>query len=846
MDKKLLTGLGLGAVALATASTTQVEAAQVTTAPSPTTQTSTTTASSQLTQTVPTQSDVVAAQTNLTDVNNQVATQQGVVESAQQNVTTAQQNVTTAQTNVDSAQQLANQATPTNIASAQQDVTTAQTNVDSAQQAVTTAQQNVTSAQQAVTTQQANVTSAQQAVTTQQGVVDSAQQAVTTAQAALDGTGASTIIATRDQAQANVTSSQQAVTTAQTNLSNAVSSDAARTTAINNATTLVNTANTNLSSAQTELNTAQTVANQTATTLNTANTTLTSAQNVANAINTLVTTQEYIDAMKVYANSMPGTTQYNDAIAKLKQINASVRAMNTYKSNPNDKAVVLTDLNNLDTATRQNLSLFMADLINQIRKQFGTTLATVTPSSLVLSDNVTDIYVSDNWDWNKVSTIGHDLNALNNAGTSLGVSYTGEDLNSWQTQYSSLSLDDLKRLAYESLLDFLYNGQEWLHAESITGLRDTENAWYMGADLSERGDVVSIHVNFNVPSDFGPSSTFNSTALTNPYDSTAILNALAQAQTAYNKANSDNQAAQQLLAQATNTYNTALANLNTAKDNLAKAQALPTLTPDAQKALDQAKAQLASDQQALATAQQAVDMLNADIQVKQANLEQAKSNLAIQQAKLADLNAITQAQLEQLKVVTNAYDGTVVALKTAEGNLTTAKASLLNAQNYLANLKNAPVLLAQAKSELVTAQTELATAQKYYNEQKAILDALLAKQADAQSQFDVVNKAYQDYLAKLAEENRLAKIAKDLEAIQNVGGVPVPILNENGVVVGYVDGKNKATNNTVVPVSYNVTSKVSHGEKLPTTNEKANLLGALGLLISSSSIIGLGLRKKHQ
>ncbi|MCK1258065.1 SEC10/PgrA surface exclusion domain-containing protein [Streptococcus uberis] len=818
MDKKLLTGLGLGAVALATASTTQVEAAQVTTAPSPTTQTSTATASSQPTQTVPTQSDVVAAQTNLTDVNNQVATQQGVVDSAQQAVATAQQNVSTAQTNVNSAQQIADQATPTNIASAQQDVTTAQTNVDSAQQAVTT----------------------------QQGVVDSAQQAVTTAQAALDGTGASTIIATRDQAQANVDSAQQVVTTAQTNLSNAVSSDAARTTAINNATILVNTANTNLSSAQTELNTAQTVANQTATTLNTANTALTSAQNVANAINTLVTTQEYIDAMKVYANSMPGTTQYNDAIAKLKQINASVRAMNTYKSNPNDKAVVLTDLNNLDTATRQDLSLFMADLINQIRKQFGTTLATVTPSSLVLSDNVTDIYVSDNWDWNKVSTIGHDLNALNNAGTSLGVSYIGEDLNSWQTQYSSLSLDDLKRLAYESLLDFLYNGQEWLHAESITGLRDTENAWYMGADLSERGDVVSIHVNFNVPSDFGPSSTFNTTALANPYDSTAILNALAQAQTAYNKANSDNQAAQQLLAQATNTYNTALANLNTAKDNLAKAQALPILTPDAQKALDQAKAQLASDQQTLATAQQAVDVLNADIQVKQANLDQAKSNLAIQQAKLVDLNAITQAQLEQLKVVTNAYDGTVVVLKTAEGNLRTAKAILLNAQNYLANLKNGPVLLAQAQSELAKAQTELATAQKYYNEQKAILDALFAKQADAQSQYDVVNKAYQDYLAKLAEENRLAKIAKDIETIQNMGGVPVPILNENGVVVGYVDGKNKATNNTVVPVSYNVTRKVSHGEKLLTTNEKANLLGALGLLISSSSLLGLGLRKKHQ
>ncbi|MCK1236956.1 SEC10/PgrA surface exclusion domain-containing protein [Streptococcus uberis] len=817
MDKKLLTGLGLGAVALATASTTQVEAAQVTTAPSPTTQTSITTASSQPTQTVPTQSDVVAAQTNLTDVNNQVATQQGVVDSAQQAVTTAQQNVTTAQTNVDSAQQ-----------------------------AVTTAQQNVTSAQQAVTTQQANVTSAQQAVTTQQGVVDSAQQAVTTAQAALDGTGASTIIATRDQAQANVTSSQQAVTTAQTNLSNAVSSDAARTTAINNATTLVNTANTNLSSAQTELNTAQTVANQTTTTLNTANTALTSAQNEANAINTLVTTQEYVDAMKAYASSMPGTTQYNDAIAKLKQINASVRALNTYKSNPNDKAVVLTDLNNLDTATRQDLSLFMADLINQIRKEFGTTLATVTPSSLTLSDNVTDIYVSDNWDWNKVNTIGHDTNALNNAGTSLGVVGTGEDLNSWKTQYSSLSLDDLKRLAYESLLDFLYNGQEWLHAESITGIGVTDNAWYMGADLSERGDVVSIHVNFTTPSDFGPNSTFNTTALANPYDSTAILNALAQAQTAYNKANSDNQAAQQLLAQATNTYNNALANLNTAKDNLVKAQALPILTPDAQKALDQAKAKLASDQQALATAQQAVDMLNADIKVKQANLDQAKSNLAIQQAKLADLNGITQAQLEQLKVVTNAYDGTVVALKTAEGNLTTAKASLLNAQNYLANIKNAPVLLAQAKSELAKAQTELATAQKYYNEQKAILDALLAKQADAQSQYDIVNKAYQDYLAKLAEENRLAKIAKDLEAIQNMGGVPVPILNENGVVVGYVDGKNKATNNTVVPVSFNVTSKVSHGEKLPTTNEKANLLGALGLLISSSSLLALGLRKKHQ
>src|SRR5699024_11626026 len=71
--------------------------------------------------------------------------------------------------------------------------------------------------------------------------------------------------------------------------------------------------------------------------------------------------------------------------------------VNTYKSNPNDDNSTKYQINDLPEDVIKELSLFAADLVNQIRKVFGSPQVSVTSSSVKFVDLVTDGYVSDRW-----------------------------------------------------------------------------------------------------------------------------------------------------------------------------------------------------------------------------------------------------------------------------------------------------------------------------------------------------------------------------------------------------------------------------------------------------------------
>ncbi|MCO7179546.1 SEC10/PgrA surface exclusion domain-containing protein, partial [Streptococcus gallolyticus] len=85
--------------------------------------------------------------------------------------------------------------------------------------------------------------------------------------------------------------------------------------------------------------------------------------------------------------------------------------VNTYKSNPNDDNSTKYQINDLPEDVIKELSLFAADLVNQIRVVFGSPQVTVTESSVKFVDLVTDGYVSDRWNVTeamKQGQIGHD------------------------------------------------------------------------------------------------------------------------------------------------------------------------------------------------------------------------------------------------------------------------------------------------------------------------------------------------------------------------------------------------------------------------------------------------------
>ena len=121
-----------------------------------------------------------------------------------------------------------------------------------------------------------------------------------------------------------------------------------------------------------------------------------------------------------------------DAIAK------PGRALNTYKSNEADKKEIV-DVTNLTEAQRKELSLFVANLINPIRQQFGKEPYKVNAGSVNAAQKVANAYKEDNWyAW----TSSHDTNATSRALANVANGW-GENLATINP--NTTTMDDLKK-----------------------------------------------------------------------------------------------------------------------------------------------------------------------------------------------------------------------------------------------------------------------------------------------------------------------------------------------------------------------------------------------------------------
>ena len=804
--------------------------------------------------TTPTQSDVDEAQQTAQTADEAVAAQQLVVDEAQAKVDSDQTEVDANTQAVSEAQEVASQATDENIKQATDDVTSAQNTVSTNENAVSESQDTVTSASEAVQAQQEVVNTDTETVASAQESVDAAQADVATAQANLDGTGASTIIQNQATAQANQESAQSAEAQAETALTDAQNADSKLASDIATKTTEVNKKQAELKTASENLTEAQTVATETSAALATAATEKEKANNAVKSINTITLSDAYVKALKGYGatlsksayDTLTGTdstaaerkTARTNYLSTLKDLNSVELTNNSYVSNENDKSVVITDLNNLSEEVRTNLSLFASDLINQIRTQFGTQLTSVTSSSVEASDLVTDGYVADNWGFGK----GHDISTIEKASEELGAFSNGiggisENLNSWSRAYTTLSLDSLKRLVYQSIIAFMLNGSEWLHASSIAGL--TNSSEYIGVDISVRTGVTSVHVN-DIEDEEVTSSSFSKTAIKNPYNSDTLLAAQKQANATYNSAKSADDTAQSNLTAAQTTYNKTSSELSALQSELTTLQNTALQTPAAQKALEQAKANLATANEELAKANEAVANLNADVQTKTELLNQAKAVLAQKQADLKSAQDQLATDTAKLHELVTAYNTAVADETKAEQTLADSKQALKDAQDYLAKLQNAPKLLAEAQEKLATAQAKLAEDKATLEEEVAKLKELQEEADLAEADYQSVLSAYNAYLAQQAEEQRLANIASDLEEIQANGQQAVPVFDENGVLVGYTPATTSGASTSVTPTAVSApSSSVSANVKTvsTSTNSTSTNVASDSLATTSNSVL---------
>lgn len=559
-----------------------------------------------------------------------------------------------------------------------------------------------------------------------------------------------------------------------------------------------------VNNAQSENSDAQSALSNAKNTLSANQSALTQAQDAQkdHVVNTINLPAGYIDAWKEYVNtkekndSLVTENTYPDLFKKLKQLD--VKAYNdnlmNYHSDSTAKQTPII-LNDNGTLSRDDIikaTQFAVSLLNPIREAIGVTPYKITNASIDVAQDVANEYRKDNWNTLDNS---HDGEALSRVAEKWNTDLVSESWagdgwfgGPWQV-YNNLTLDDLYRGVYESILMLLFQDadQDYGHATDLLGVRAANS------DLAVAGDNLGVSFEYGnwdqnnvggfhfisisdassknvqrlvkegyIVDAADPNSKVNQAGYRDEIaipDRDSLQKQIANLQTKINENQSQ-------VDQLTKTANTASQTLNDAKTKLANLQkSIADAEDNYQQQLaaintkfsDQA-AKLQADHDAKVkaenTAYQAhVNQLNSDLQTKinaikaqPENTDQLKAQL---DQKLAQVKQDGQNKLDQLKQAHEArlqkiHQDAEDTLAAYKANLDKdAQAKITKAQaDHDASVKALNDNYTQLKNQLDAQQAKLvsddeaqynALATKFNSELVALKDRVLPKPADHQT-----------------------------------------------------------------------------------------------------------------
>ena len=287
--------------------------------------------------------------------------------------------------------------------------------------------------------------------------------------------------------------------------------------------------------------------------------------------------------------------------------------------------------------------------------------------------------------------------------------------------------------------------------------------------------------------------------------------ALDNAKVAQEKANNANKVANEELNSAQAKNKLAHEVLSETRNKIASLKATADLTPDAKIKLAEATSARELAELRLVKAQKAVNNLNSDVASKTKALADAKATLQKEEAKLEELKAQKakdEKELASLQETVNALKVNEVKIK---DEIKSLKTKLQETKDYLSKLENADSNLEKAKVAYKLAVEKHKEAKSILDKETEKLKQLLINKRDAVAQYEAVKEAYTQ-----------AQVKAQYEVISQRGDVPVPILNENGQIVGYNSSFSRDVRTAVRTITDNVVSK--HGvpiyqASLPETGE---------------------------
>ncbi|HFI0136954.1 TPA: SEC10/PgrA surface exclusion domain-containing protein [Streptococcus suis] len=804
--------------------------------------------------TVVTTEQVSEAKAELEGTTQVVNKAQAVEQTAQEQANQANNDVVQAQSEVTEAQALVAVATPEAIAAQETKVADAKASVTQAEEAIATAESSVTEAKGAVTRQQTVVAEAEKTVSKEQADVDQAQAEVDNAQAILDGTGQSKLIAEKEAAEIAVAEAEAAVTVAEGDLAAAQEADKTRAIMLDASETSLRNRGVDVANAKQALDQSNVTAQNAATALSEANKDLAAATQLVDSLTKELASKNTITVPSGYAEALKAFAADKSESNKVAVDNASATgvSLNQFKSLDSDKQIVISDVNNLSQAQREELTLFAVDLMNQVRKQVGTSAVVANLSAISFADDVA----------NTSKSLGHDLQAIPAAagrkgldGTD-GVNYYENFSSGYFDPRQTVTMDDLKKAVYNTISEMLFDDADsnWGHSTSLAGVRATTSSKYIGLDVSKleyefsTGNTMPlgrVHIlgvsdtqiedtsKFDTTSNLSSRNIDNELAAAKSAQSTAQVT-LSKTQTA----DSDAKAAQTL---AQSNYNSALVAQTRAQEELSYWQNKTVQTPGALAALQTAKDNLTAAEERAKAAQDAVNAFSADVATKKANLDEKKAKLATQKAELQTVKANLdkeKQELENLQAKVTEFEST---LAKAKSTLATAKSNQAASEKRLNDLLNADDVLAKAQAKLDAAKATLAEKAEALEKAKSVLADLLEKQTIDQKNYDILLARF----TAQEEAKRQAELEAKRVALETTGQVAIPVVDAAGKIVDYVAGNKPAPAGTTKTVARPVSTSSSKKAALPETGDAGSMgLLAVGLMTLFSAVGLVDKRKK--
>ena len=423
-----------------------------------------------------------------------------------------------------------------------------------------------------------------------------------------------------------------------------------------------------------------------------------------------------------------------------------------------------------------------------------------------------------------------------------------ENLAGLGTKEYFTSMYDLKKAVVDSLLHTSFGDapSKWGHLKANL---DFASRAKVGLDVANINGYYWLVIAF---SDKG-------TDLVNPKDAEAIQKAYNDAKAEKATAQTASEKANDALKQASADYASALELKTSAEKTLADATATPIQTQVAENNLRLAKLALDSAQKRQAEAQKAVDNFSADLASKKQALDDAKS--ALESAKR--VQDIKVQNYSDAKVELRTQEKKLEELQAQKTKLVEEKDRLVEEAKALAeelkayveapiNLAKAKTTLAEKQDALKDAEAKAETAKALVNKIQATLDVEQAKLDEIQDKFDKLQdleeKAKDNVIATLPDGTIIAipNTAPTAEELPEIDIDAIKNAIESGKDVEIIDGKvivheTKPTNvdykqefATETPVS---DTKVEQ-KVLPNTGEAGSTLGLFGLL---GVVFGFGL-----